>query len=242
MQRSLRPRKYKHSEMDERFNDIIKSLPSYKKITDTESKTTESCSSNDEFTLPLNKKSMSLEAQYKLYCQQIINKYERLMKLHPNKNYDSERHYALKRCENCRDFRNDKHMLLCDVCDDAYHYYCTNPPMKSLPNEDDDFICTSCQKILPRTKKFKQMKINESLVFDSPNKLNKKHCNKCSEECVYNSKQCLKCKKDFHLKCFNKSNKASITCGSCDTIIESNYFFNFNRNFKRYDYYFILQI
>lgn len=45
-------------------------------------------------------------------------------------------------CEVCKGGENDEMMLLCDGCDDAYHTYCLNPPLHSIP--PGDWRCIHC--------------------------------------------------------------------------------------------------
>ena len=57
-----------------------------------------------------------------------------------------------------------------------------------------------------------------------------KNCNECEKNIKsYSYKNCIKCRKDFHLKCFifsdkNSSNKnnSKIVCFKCEENIQSN--------------------
>ena len=46
-----------------------------------------------------------------------------------------------KHCEICKQFTNDENLLLCDYCDDAYHYYCITPALVEIPDENELWIC-----------------------------------------------------------------------------------------------------
>ena len=71
-----------------------------------------------------DKSLQKIESLYKDHVKKVNLKYKKLAKSHPNKNYEYSKYLDLKRCETCTDFINDKDMLLCDICDDGYHYYC----------------------------------------------------------------------------------------------------------------------
>lgn len=55
-------------------------------------------------------------------------------------------------------------MLLCDICDRGFHFYCLNPPLLAIPKED--WICNSCtlhKKYPKKTKKGRRKVVH---VFD----------------------------------------------------------------------------
>ncbi|EEB08480.1 Lid2 complex subunit [Schizosaccharomyces japonicus yFS275] len=48
-----------------------------------------------------------------------------------------------EQCENCRLEERPEEMLLCDGCEAAYHIYCLDPPLSSIP--EDDWYCPICK-------------------------------------------------------------------------------------------------
>ncbi|XP_077464044.1 E3 ubiquitin-protein ligase UHRF1 [Stigmatopora argus] len=47
-------------------------------------------------------------------------------------------------CNVCGIKQDPDKQLLCDECDQAYHIYCLNPPLTSIP-EDEDWYCPNCR-------------------------------------------------------------------------------------------------
>ena len=93
-----------------------------------------------------------LDEQYKIYSEKIQAKYLALQAKYPKKNFDPEKNNDLKRCEECKDFVNEHKLILCDICNDAFHTYCLVPAMKKLPPEDESFYCKYCQEQFPNRK------------------------------------------------------------------------------------------
>jgi hypothetical protein len=109
-----------------------------------------------------------LDILYQIHCEKVRNKYEKILKKHPNKNISMDRYIELKRCEACCDFINDKYMVLCDYCDDGYHIYCLNPPLEKIPR--GVFSCDPCKKQLKLMKETEKiMKKNINNCFTSTN-------------------------------------------------------------------------
>ena len=46
-------------------------------------------------------------------------------------------------CMVCGQGNMEEKMLLCDGCDDGYHFDCLAPPLKCVPTED--WLCTRCE-------------------------------------------------------------------------------------------------
>ena len=45
-------------------------------------------------------------------------------------------------CKLCGVNKDDKNVLLCDMCDSGYHTYCLNPPLAKIPH--GNWYCPSC--------------------------------------------------------------------------------------------------
>jgi len=50
--------------------------------------------------------------------------------------------WDLVECQKCSSTQDEERMILCDVCDGGYHFYCAEPKLKKVP--DGDWICQSC--------------------------------------------------------------------------------------------------
>ena len=48
------------------------------------------------------------------------------------------------RCKLCRKGHREDEMLLCDKCDEGFHMFCLNPPLKRIP--EGDWFCPKVQK------------------------------------------------------------------------------------------------
>ncbi|XP_072010415.1 E3 ubiquitin-protein ligase UHRF1-like [Engystomops pustulosus] len=48
-------------------------------------------------------------------------------------------------CHVCGGKQDPGKQLLCDECDMAFHMYCLDPPMTSLPQDDEDWYCPECR-------------------------------------------------------------------------------------------------
>lgn len=53
-----------------------------------------------------------------------------------------------KFCKICGDFDNSLKMLICDLCEEAFHLSCCNPQVKQIPA--DEWYCCSCLKKKPK--------------------------------------------------------------------------------------------
>ena len=165
-----------------------------------------------------NLSSQQLDLLYNLHCQEINEKYsQKLLSKNPKKNLERERYIELKRCEICRDFVHDSKLLLCDICEDAYHFYCLSPKLKKIPNE---FFCVHCNKEISKNR---QTCLEESFTVSV--KKFKKVCQKCTIARFRRSilKFVTKCKKVYHDKCFKEptaSKSKKIVCGDCESFIQ----------------------
>lgn len=54
-----------------------------------------------------------------------------------------------KFCEICSSATQEAYLLYCDVCDKAFHSFCLNPPVKTIPKCQwkchECFSCSKCQ-------------------------------------------------------------------------------------------------
>lgn len=122
-----------------------------------------------------------------------------------------------KFCEKCYSALNEDRLLYCDNCDKAYHTYCLDPPLKSIPNCGwkckDCFKCQICE-----TTNFVNG-MNPSNINDYTCSSNFSYCYKCGYHqyinmfcCIcrksdklqskYNPLEvCIKCKSKSHIKC-----------------------------------------
>lgn len=109
-----------------------------------------------------SKSREELDILYSHHVKRVQEKYERIISNGSKKCVDYERYLELKRCEVCADFINDRCLILCDTCDDGYHYYCLKPPLKGVP--EDDWTCPKCEK----EKKKSEMKksVQSTLQFE----------------------------------------------------------------------------
>lgn len=48
----------------------------------------------------------------------------------------------IQQCEICRQTKDEHLTLLCDGCDQAYHMYCLQPPLTTVP--EGEWFCTRC--------------------------------------------------------------------------------------------------
>ena len=107
-----------------------------------------------------------LEIKYKNYCKRINKYYDNILKNDPQLYNHNDRCIDLKRCEICLDFKRGDLTILCDVCDDAYHIFCLDPPYESIPKSK--FECPNCynDKVMSgRIITNKILKSNKEEVF-----------------------------------------------------------------------------
>ena len=50
-------------------------------------------------------------------------------------------------CRICFSKGDTEETLLCDGCDSEYHLYCLDPPLSSLPKDDDEWYCPACTNV-----------------------------------------------------------------------------------------------
>lgn len=50
-------------------------------------------------------------------------------------------------CRACGEDDDHKNLMYCDMCDNEYHYYCLDPPLRAVPK--GDWFCNACK---PQTK------------------------------------------------------------------------------------------
>ena len=54
-------------------------------------------------------------------------------------------------CQKCGGKQDHNLILLCDDCDDEYHVFCVDPPLKSIPT--GDWFCVKCEAKRERAEK-----------------------------------------------------------------------------------------
>lgn len=175
------------------------------------------------------KSKEQLDKDYIEYCVK-INK-ERKFK----KSKEKDRATMLKRCQSCLDFNNEKKLLFCQFCQDAYHSYCLPKKMlpKSKPRNKECIICPKCKEQQKTMEQFFTKITNTKTIentddiSDSEQKStsidisNTQICFKCKKKLVSDIiKNCEKCHQNFHLKCF-KNKDTKIVCFDCEKQISN---------------------
>lgn len=112
------------------------------------------------------------------YFKQVHDFFKNQNKKNPQTNYRKKEYIYEKVCEVCDDIKNDHLMLLCDYCDDAYHTYCLEPKLESVP-EDDVWICPIClsdkhEKEFKEKVTLKKMENNRASTSSSSQVKNKR--------------------------------------------------------------------
>jgi hypothetical protein len=165
-------KKCKFSQREKRFSEIPKFLvsnPSPKTRAQNKSLSISynHKDSKKKYSPEYKRRSKSkdeLDEEYVIYSKKVNEKYDKMLKKRPsNSHINKKRYLDLKRCEKCFDFINGQVLLLCEYCDDGYHIYCLDPPLKEIP--DDDFVCPNCKSEISK-KKSRQSKIDESIKIE----------------------------------------------------------------------------
>ena len=182
----------------------------------------------------LSQKSNSIKSNSKKSKKSLDKEYiEHCIKLSHDKKYmksgEKEKNIMLKRCKICKDFKNEKCILYCIYCQDAYHSYCVKSKLKNFPKNRECIICPRCKEEEKKNiiTNYKQLKIND-LFNQKKNNQNieneSKICFKCKEKISEkNICQCEKCKNIFHIKCFSNENNNKILCEPCEKRINKTY-------------------
>jgi hypothetical protein len=59
--------------------------------------------------------------------------------------------WDLVECQKCGSQHDEERMVLCDVCDAGYHFYCAEPKLKKLP--EGDWMCHECRSKTGKKKR-----------------------------------------------------------------------------------------
>ena len=62
-------------------------------------------------------------------------------------------------CKVCKSKDDEEKMLLCDGCDCGFHIFCMKPPMKKIPEGDDDWFCKPCKAGVEKMTKSVEAKV-----------------------------------------------------------------------------------
>jgi hypothetical protein len=119
-----------------------------------------------------SKSKEELDVLYLEYAKKVNERYENIIKKHTSKSIDYDRYIDLKRCEECKDFENDRAFVLCEHCEDGYHIYCLKPKLTKIP--DCDFICSNCEISKQKNNKGFQGKISFKIEKKRIQKVNHK--------------------------------------------------------------------
>uniref|UniRef100_A0AAV2KWP5 E3 ubiquitin-protein ligase UHRF n=1 Tax=Knipowitschia caucasica TaxID=637954 RepID=A0AAV2KWP5_KNICA len=103
---------------------------------------------------------------------------------------DLKKNCRLCNCHVCGIKQDPDKQLLCDECDMAYHTYCLNPPLTSIP-EDEDWYCPNCRndssEVVRAGEKLKESKKKSKMA--SANSSTQRDWGK-GMACVGRTKQC----------------------------------------------------
>ena len=95
--------------------------------------------------LTVRRRSASLiNKEYEEFSVETLEYYKSKIEKRFDPEVEVELYFQLKRCETCLDFENSNFLLLCEICEDAYHCFCLNPPIFEINNTDNDFMCNRC--------------------------------------------------------------------------------------------------
>ncbi|KAM4027113.1 E3 ubiquitin-protein ligase UHRF1-like [Anomaloglossus baeobatrachus] len=74
-------------------------------------------------------------------------------------------------CHVCGGKQDPGEQLLCDECNMAFHIYCLDPPLTSLPQDDEDWYCPECRndtsEVVSAGEKLKKSKKKEKMASAS---------------------------------------------------------------------------
>jgi len=78
------------------------------------------------------------------YLTELHKAFKKLNNKNPSTTNRAQEYILEKTCERCDNVHCDELLLLCDICDDAYHTFCLTPALPGLPDEDEEWICPVC--------------------------------------------------------------------------------------------------
>jgi hypothetical protein len=137
-----------------KFNEIICKKENHKNQNDT-------CliKFSPQTIKKFNIRCLSQDKKDKIYlnhCKKIQEKYKLECRKNPiialrNRSID------LKRCEICKDSINKDCIIFCDICEDAYHFYCVNSR-----KDRGEFICPKCENSEEIIGNYRQKTLDQS--------------------------------------------------------------------------------
>ncbi|CDW89782.1 histone-lysine n-methyltransferase atxr6-like [Stylonychia lemnae] len=117
--------------------------------------------------------------------------------------------FQRKKCKNseCKQDLQDA-QILCEICNDSYHWQCTGQ-FKQPPSNTEEFICKTCSAVVREGKKLRQQNQYDLVI----------ECFECKSDLSEDTRKCVKCTNQFHSKCFNRK-ESSPLCSKCLEIYE----------------------
>ena len=81
-------------------------------------------------------------------------------------------------CRICFSKDDTEETLLCDGCDSEYHLYCLDPPLSSMPKDDDEWYCPACTNVELRKTLAAERRAKAKAAAASPKSTPKKGLSK----------------------------------------------------------------
>jgi hypothetical protein len=93
--------------------------------------------------LKRSKSKDKIAKTYEEYVRKVSEEYDKKIHKFNNKSLEKQKYIDLKKCEICEGFKERENLVICNLCEDAYHKKCLQKT-KLNPN----FICKNCDKTL----------------------------------------------------------------------------------------------